>query len=115
MKEGVLDEAILLTNQATEEAPEFYLGWYNLGLMYRRSGALDEAYNSYLRAISLQNDHAESHQNLGLVLLLLGDIINARNSFRNAIKYFSLQNRHHEADNLREQISGLVKLEEDQP
>ena len=80
MEQGELDEAIALTQTATQRAPEVALGWYNLGLMLRRRGDIAAALEAYSRAVELDPDNAACHQNRAVALLLGGDIEGARAS-----------------------------------
>ncbi len=112
MKMGDLEEAISLTSAATFYAPEVALSWYNLGLMKRHSGDLDGAINAYLRAIEINPFNSDVHQNLGLVKLLLGDIKGARESFGKALSLLTDQGCQKEADALRMQLAGVVKLDD---
>ena len=82
MEQGDLDEAIALTQTATQRAPEVALGWYNLGLMQRRRGDIAAALEAYSRAMELDPDNAACHQNRAVALLLGGDIEGARAAFR---------------------------------
>ena len=111
MEQGNLEEAISLTQTATQRAPEVALGWYNLGLMERRRGDLLAAINAYERSLSLNPSHPESHQNLAVARLMGGDIDGARSGFREAIALLHSQERSQEATALRAQVNGLVKLD----
>ena len=64
LEQGDLVEALALCRTATVVAPEVGLGWYNLGLVSRRSGDLVGALEAYGQARRLNPDHAETHQNL---------------------------------------------------
>ena len=111
MDGGALDEAESLCEQATAQAPEVGLGWYNLGLVRRRRGRLPAAIGAYRQAIALVPDHAEAHQNLAAALLLAGDIGGARSGFRRAISLMAQQGRHGEARRLEERAGAMVNLE----
>ena len=47
---------------------------------------LDEAGFSFRRAIELKSDHAEAHNNLGVVFKELGELEKAQECYRQAIK-----------------------------
>ena len=111
MEQGELNEAIQLTQHATEAAPEVALGWYNLGLMQRRRGDIAAALNAYGRALELDPNHAECHQNHAVARLLGGDIETARSSFRRAIDLLHGQGRVEEALALQRQAQAFVKLD----
>ena len=57
---------------------------------------------------------AESFQNLALVRLLKGEIKDARENYRKALLLFAKQGHLQEANKLREQLQGIVKLGEDE-
>ncbi len=111
MEFGELDEAIQLTEAATQAAPEVALGWANLGLMQRQKGNIAAAIEAYRQAINLDPRNAACHQNRAVALLLGGDIEGARNSFRSAIQLFREQGHEQQAQALREKAQGLVKLD----
>ena len=111
LEQGELSEAQALCRTATAVAPEVGLGWYNLGLVSRRSGDLVGALEAYGQARRLSPDHAETHQNLAVAQLLAGDIAAARASFRQAIALLSQQGRSDEAAKLRQQAGAMVQLE----
>ena len=111
MEQGELDEAIALTQTATQRAPEVALGWYNLGLMLRRRGDIAAALEAYSRAVELDPDNAACHQNRAVALLLGGDIEGARAAFRTAITLLETQGRPVDAQALRSKAWGIVKLD----
>ena len=112
LQQGQLQEAEALCQRATAAAPEISLGWYNLGLIRRRLGDIAGALEAYREARRLQPEHAETHQNLAVALLLGGDIDGARSSFRQAIALLNQQGRSSEAAQLRQQAGAMVKLED---
>jgi len=111
MEQGALDEAIQLTEAATQAAPEVAIAWANLGLMQRQKGNIAAALKAYNQAIQLDPSNPTCHQNRAVALLLGGDIEAARNSFRSAIQLFIDQGREQEAQALRSKAQGLVKLD----
>ena len=111
MEQGELEEAINLTRLATQRAPEVALGWYNLGLMQRRRGDISAALQAYGRALELDPDNAECHQNDAVARLMGGDIEGARQGFRNAIARLEHQGRGEEAQRLRQNAGQIVKLD----
>ena len=110
MEQGELDEAIRLTQTATQRAPEVALGWDNLGLLHRRRGEIAAAMDAYSRALALDPNNASCHQNRAVALLLGGDIDGARSAFRTAIALLEAQGRPDDAQALRQQAGGIVKL-----
>ena len=111
MEQDQLDEAIQLTQTATQRAPEVALGWYNLGLMLRKKGEIASALDAYGRSLSLDPNNAACHQNHAVARLLGGDIEAARNGFRKAIELLAAQGRTDEARQLRDNVQGIVKLD----
>jgi Tfp pilus assembly protein PilF len=59
--------------------------WYNLGLALQLSGQPEEASESYRRALEHNENHPESHNNLGGVLKTLGDLNGALAHMQRAI------------------------------
>ena len=59
---------------------------YNLGVVLKSAGRLDEAVASYRKAVKLKPDFAEAHCNLGNALKELGQLDAAADSYRRAIK-----------------------------
>ncbi|MBM5783559.1 MAG: glycosyltransferase [Cyanobacteria bacterium K_DeepCast_35m_m1_288] len=112
LQQGQPQEAEALCQRATAAAPEISLGWYNLGLIRRRLGDIAGALEAYREARRLQPEHAETHQNLAVALLLGGDIDGARSSFRQAMTLLNQQGRSSEAAQLRRQAGAMVKLED---
>ncbi len=111
MEQDQLDEAIQLTQTATQRAPEVALGWYNLGLMLRKKGEIASALDAYGRALALDPNNAACHQNHAVARLLGGDIEAARNGFRKAIELLAAQGCTDEARQLRDNVQGIVKLD----
>ena len=111
MEQGQLVEAIALTQTATQRAPEVALGWYNLGLMQRRHGNIAAALEAYQRALELDPNNAECHQNNAVARLMGGDIDGARAGFRRAIALLKEQGRDDDARALREKAQAIVKLD----
>ncbi len=102
--------ALEQARQVTCAAPEFALGWTQLGLIQRERGALSEAISAYRQAIALAPDHAETHQNLAAACLLAGDITTARDGFRRAIALLQSQGRQQEATALARRAGAMVQL-----
>ncbi|MDP7327493.1 MAG: glycosyltransferase [Prochlorococcaceae cyanobacterium ETNP7_MAG_30] len=113
MQQEQLDEAIALTTTATQQAPEVAIAWYNLGLMQRRRGDLVAALQAYEQSKQLNPEHAETHQNQAVAMLVAGDINGARNNFNKAIALLHDQGRNEESERLRNQVAGMVKLDQE--
>jgi tetratricopeptide (TPR) repeat protein len=111
LREGDLEGAAAAAAAVTEAGPELGLGWYNLGLIERQRGRLTAAITAYHRAAQLDPDHAETHQNLAVALLLGGDLPGARSGFRTAIRLLEQQGRGGEASDLARRVGELVQLE----
>jgi tetratricopeptide (TPR) repeat protein len=59
---------------------------YNLGVILKSKGQLNQAATSYQRAITLKPEYAEAHSNLGNTLKDLGRLDDAITHYRRAIK-----------------------------
>lgn len=105
------EAALEHARQVTAAAPEFALGWTQVGLIQRQRGALGEAIAAYRQAISLAPEHAETQQNLAAACLLAGDIASARSGFRRAITLLSEQGRLQEAAALAQRAGAMVQLD----
>jgi tetratricopeptide (TPR) repeat protein len=57
--------------------PNFAEAHYNLGIVLKDSGQLDESEAAFRHAIALRADYAEAHSNLALLLLVHGDFAEA--------------------------------------
>ena len=66
----VVKQARTLTRQYPNEGDIFHI----LGASLTRMGVFDEAIEAFKKAVSLRPDFAESHKNLGLALLNIGEI-----------------------------------------
>ena len=109
---GQVEAALEQARLVTAAAPEFALGWTQLGLIQRQRGALAEAITAYHRAITLAPEHAETHQNLAAACLLAGDISGARDGFRRAIALLREQGRPSEAVALAQRAGAMVRLDD---
>jgi predicted TPR repeat methyltransferase len=67
-----------------DRLPAFH---YNLAIVLKALGRLNEAAASYERAITLRPDHVNAHNNLGNVWKSLGQWDKARASFARALQY----------------------------
>lgn len=105
------EAAFAHARRVTTAAPEFALGWTQLGLIQRQRGALSEAIAAYRQAIALAPEHAETHQNLAAACLLAGDISGARDGFRRAIALLRAQDRPQEAAALAQRAGAMVHLD----
>ena len=74
-------EAEVLWLQLVQRDPSYVDGHVNLGLMYRRTGRLDDAEKHLRLALKAQPDHRGAHHNLGLVLMDRGGYDEAQAEF----------------------------------
>jgi len=84
---GRLAMAADLIGQAisvVEPVPEFH---YNLAIVLKAQGRLEDAAAHYERAVALKPDHVNAHNNLGNVWKALGQTDKARASFAQALQH----------------------------
>jgi len=110
LQSGDREAALTQALRVTAEAPEYALGWYNLGLIQRQRGELLAAIAAYRRAIQLNPTHPESHQNLAAACLLAGEIDSCREGFQQAIDLLERQGRLEEASALAAEAGAMVRL-----
>ena len=79
-------DALSAFQKVTELLPDDAEAHYNLGVVLKSAGRLDEALASYRRAVALKPDYAEAHSNLGNTLKDLGRLDDAVASYRRALK-----------------------------
>ena len=79
-------DALLAFQKVAELMPADPEAHYNLGVMLKSAGRLDEAAASYRSSVKLKPDFAEAHCNLGNALKELGQLDSAADSYRRAIK-----------------------------
>ena len=104
-------EATNWASQLNKNNPEMSISWHNLALAQKHNGQLLDSHNSYQMAIKLDPNSVDSFQNLAVLQLLLGRVQLARENFLIAISLLEKQNRLDEANTLRKQILGIVKLD----
>ena len=109
---GQAEEAATLAAEATRIAPELAHGWLHLGLSRRQEGDLAGAIEAYRQALVREPGRAEAHQNLGVALLLAGDVFAARNHVQEAIALLRAQGRPAEAEDLRHRAGAVMRLED---
>ena len=87
-----------------------YLAFYNKALLHEELGDIDGAIESYLRALRIEPNHAESNNNLGKIFLLRDEPKRASKLFDRAI---SFDGKHTQAlINQGEALSKLGMLDE---
>ncbi len=79
-------EALPAFQKVAELVPDDAEAHFNLGVVLKGLGRLDDAVASYRRAIEIKPDYAEAHGNLGNTLKDLGRLDDAVASYRRAIK-----------------------------
>ncbi|MCS7030374.1 MAG: tetratricopeptide repeat protein [Gloeomargarita sp. SKYG116] len=84
-------QARTLFEQAIQIAPDWALGYYNLGLALRGLNQLPAAIQAYQKALELDPNLAAAHQNLGVVWCKLGDLPRAQQHWRQAIDLYQQQ------------------------
>ncbi len=104
-------EANNWASQLNKNNPEMSISWHNLALAQKHNGQLLDSHDSYEMAIKLDPKCVDSFQNLAVLQLLLGRVQLARENFLIAISLLEKQNRLDEANTLRKQILGIVKLD----
>jgi tetratricopeptide (TPR) repeat protein len=71
---GKLDESVAALEQAVKAGPKQPVFHNQLGVSYRHKGQFQKARNAYEQAIALDDNYADAHLNLGVLLdLYLGD------------------------------------------
>ncbi|MGC2166217.1 MAG: tetratricopeptide repeat protein [Gallionella sp.] len=78
--------AVTAFQKAAELMPEDAEVHFNLGVVLKLAGKLDEAAASYRRALAIRENYAEAHSNLGNVLKDLGQLDAAVQGFRRALQ-----------------------------
>jgi len=78
-------DALAEFKKVTELTPADPEAHYNLGVVFKGAGHLEEAAVSYRKAIQLKADYAEAHSNLGNTLNDLGQHKEAITSYRQAL------------------------------
>ena len=67
-----------------ERTPELF---YNAGLLFQKSGGMEEAAQHYREAVAAQPDFAEALLNLGHALKALGNEDEAKSCWRQALQH----------------------------
>jgi protein O-GlcNAc transferase len=79
-------DALPAFRKVAELMPDDAEAHFNLGVVLKGAGRLDDAAASYRKAIALKADYAEAHSNLGNTLNDLGQHKEAVDSYRHALK-----------------------------
>jgi len=100
----MLNKAQEAYRKIIELDPKFPYSYFNIGyILLEVSRTPDEAVKYFAKAIEQKPDYYEAHYNLGLCLEEMGDIQNARESYKNALKYHN---------NYPKAIEGLNRIDE---
>lgn len=79
-------EALSAFQKTAELMPNDAEAHFNLGVVQKSLGQLDDAVTSYRAAVKIKTDYAEAHANLGNTLKELGLSQEAANSYRRALQ-----------------------------
>jgi tetratricopeptide (TPR) repeat protein len=77
-------DAIQPFQHFVEQAPNFAPGFVELGLSYAANGNFGEAIKNYKKAISIDDNNADAHYNLGVALFYQHDLPGARKELAKA-------------------------------
>jgi len=106
--------------ELTPDEPEAH---YNLGVVLKNCGRLEDAAASYRKAIARKPDYAEAHSNLGNVLTDLGRLEDAIASYRKAVAlnpasfmtYFNMGNAQRRLENYEDAEVSFRRVVEIKP
>jgi tetratricopeptide (TPR) repeat protein/SAM-dependent methyltransferase len=96
INEGNLHDAEKLAKTITNHYPNHFFGWQSLGIIFGRTGRIDDAVACLEKAIALDPKNPTTHNSLGVFLRDCGRLSEAIQRYEKAI---SLQPRHSEAHN----------------
>jgi tetratricopeptide (TPR) repeat protein len=99
--------AIAVYQKVVEIAPDFAIGYYNLGIVHRHANNYLESIAAYERAIQINPEFAQAYQNLGLVLIQTAQTPRAIAAFNQAIKYHLFEGNKAIADQIRQLMDEL--------
>jgi Tfp pilus assembly protein PilF len=78
-----------------------------LGMVLKQQGQLAAAMQHYRHAIDLQPNYSEAYQNLGVVLLKMGDVSNGLLAFGRSIELHRQQGNEAEAMRLQTSLQEM--------
>lgn len=84
--EGRSKEAMSLAKTMTKHFPEHYVGWKMLGVIFSQMGQNENALIPMQKAVALNPNDAEAHNNLGIILQNMDQMGEAEASYRRALK-----------------------------
>ena len=102
---GNYDDAERLALQLTKNFPRDHFSWKVLSGVFRNTGRLDKALIASQTAVGIDSKDAESHHNLGNVLLTLGHLEEAASS----IKYGILLSKGKESAQSHFELGGILQ------
>ncbi|MDX2096342.1 MAG: tetratricopeptide repeat protein [Leptolyngbyaceae cyanobacterium bins.59] len=105
-QQGNLTEAEKQYREILQIDPTFAIAHCELGRVLRVKNRFREAIDHYQQSIHHNPQSPEAHQNLGTVLLQIGQLVDSREAFRQAILLYE-QQQSPEADRLRQ---GLAEM-----
>lgn len=82
---GDVDTAILFYQKSIDLYPKDSVGYNNLGLLYEKKGDFQNAKNSYLKSLKI-NDNYEAHYNLGVLFRKEHDFDNSAAQLKKALR-----------------------------
>jgi Tfp pilus assembly protein PilF len=104
-----IGDAISALEDAVDEDPGFGKAWFNLGLLYEKTGRKEDARAAYIKATKTAVKLGDPHVNLGMMALEAGKTEEARQHFKDALKAESYNAAAHN------NISVFYRKEEDFP
>jgi Tfp pilus assembly protein PilF len=84
---GNSSKAIEHLQKAVKEAPDFFEAYNNLGAQYQKLNQYDAASQAYQKAISLRDETAKPHINLGMIYWAQGRLEDAVREFKQALQF----------------------------
>jgi len=84
-KQGRIDEAIQVAEQALQVQPNYAVAHYNLGNLYVLAGRFELSRRHFEESLRLLPDYAEAHSNYGQLLAEHGDLAAGIEHFHKAI------------------------------
>lgn len=92
LRNEVYEKRVTIWSDVVAKSPQNYRAYYNLGNAFRDENRLDEAIQSYSKALTVKPNFAFAHDNMGVVLLRKGMVDDAIQHF-----YEALEKRPHDA------------------
>ena len=93
---GHIHKALSLAKHAIDVNPENYHGWFNYGIMLKKSGDLDESIKTLKMAKELNPQHLPIYNELGISYTYMGLYEEAEKEFEEALKEEKYPNYRHQ-------------------